>query len=191
MNYQILFIQGAGNLTTEQEQVIVDGLSSKLGNGLKIILPPIEGADDPTYRAWDDALTTNLNKLSGNVILLGHSLGGSVILKHFSMAQVPEKVIGMILFGVPYWKDQNWDVSEYEIQDEFVGKLRELNNVHFYHSTDDEVIPEQHFNAYQKLIPQAHWRVLSGMDHSYHGAVPFMVEDIHEMIGTRGKKSPR
>lgn len=185
MNYQILFIQGAGNLTREQEQVIVDALNSKLGDDFTILLPPVEGADDPSYQAWDKALTTNLEKLSGNVILLGHSLGGSVILKHFSMMAVPEKVIGIILFGVPYWKDQNWNVSEYVIEDQFIDRLSALDNLYFYHSTDDEVIPEQHFKSYQKLLPQAHWRVVSGMDHSYHGAVALMAEDIREMAGMR------
>lgn len=187
MTYQILFIQGAGELTTEQEQVIVDALSSQLGGDFNILLPPIKDADAPTYQAWEDALTANLKKLSGKVILLGHSLGASVILKYFSMEPVPEKVIGMILFGVPYWKDQNWDVSEYVIADQFVDRLSKLDNVYFYHSTDDEVIPAHHFKTYQKMLPQAHWRVLSGMDHTYHGAVLFMVEDIHDMIDTLGK----
>jgi predicted alpha/beta hydrolase family esterase len=183
MNYQILFIQGAGNVTTEEEQVIVDALRNKLGDAFTIILPPIQDADHPTYLNWETALTTNLDRLSGKVIILGHSFGASVILKHFSMVPVPGKVIGMILFGVPYWKDQNWDVSEYEIKDEFLDNLGKLNNIYFYHSVDDEVIPNGQFKSYQKLIPNAHWRVLSGIDHSYHGAIPEMIEDIEGLAG--------
>ena len=181
MSYEILLIQGAGNVTTEEEKVIVDALRIQLGDGFTIIYPPMPDADHPSYLAWEAVLTTNLKSLSGKVILLGHSLGASIILKHFSMEPVPDKVIGMILFGVPYWKNQNWDVSEYVIEDDFVANLSTLDNIYFYHSMDDEVIPNHHFEAYRKLIPKGHWRVLSGMDHSYHGAIPNMIKDIREL----------
>ncbi|MEZ2442843.1 alpha/beta fold hydrolase [Chitinophaga sp. RCC_12] len=181
MSYEILLIQGAGLVTTEEEQVIADALKAALGNEFRIIYPPIPDADNPSYQAWDAVLTASLKDLSGKVILLGHSLGASVILKHFSQEPVPDKVIGMILFGVPYWKDQNWDVSEYVIEDDFVANLSELDNIYFYYSTDDEVIPRQQFETYQKLLPQAHYRVFSGMDHSYHKAIPDMVADIKEL----------
>jgi predicted alpha/beta hydrolase family esterase len=181
MNYEILLIQGAGNVTTEEEQVIVDALNSKLGDAFTIIYPPIPDADNPTYLAWDTVLTTNLNNLSGNVILLGHSLGASVILKHFSKEAVPDKIIGTILFGAPFWKDQNWDVSEYVIEDDCLANLSKLENLYFYYSTDDEVIPHSHLESYQKLMPQANWRIVSGVDHSYHGAIPEMIKDIREL----------
>jgi uncharacterized protein len=182
MTYQILFIQGAGEVTTQEERVIVDALKTELGDDFTILLPPIKDADNPTYSAWADALITNLNNLSGRVILLGHSFGASVILKHFSSEPVPDKVIGMILFGVPYWKEQNWDVTEYAIEDDFLDNLSKLDNICFYHSMDDEVIPYDQFKAYQKLIPKAQWSVLSGIDHSYHGAIQNMVIDIQKLM---------
>lgn len=181
MSYEVLFIQGAGDVTTKQEQVIADALRSALGDEFTIIYPPMQVADHPAYLAWEAVLTRNLNSLSTNVILLGHSLGASIILKHFSREPVPDKVIGMILFGVPYWKDQHWDVSEYAIEDDFVANLSALDNIYFYHSIDDEVIPNDQFKSYQKLIPKAHWRVLSGVDHSYHGAIPNMIKDIQDL----------
>jgi predicted alpha/beta hydrolase family esterase len=187
MGYEILFIQGAGNVTIDEEQVIVEGLKANLGDGYAILLPPIKDADNPTYSNWEDALITNLNLLSGKVILLGHSLGASVILKHFSREPVPEKIIGMILFGAPFWKDQTWDVSEYEIEEDLAVNLSKLANIYFYYSMDDEVVPYNQFQSYLKLIPKAHWRVLSGIDHSYHGAIPEMVADIREL--TKNEKN--
>ena len=181
MSYEILFIQGAGNLTTAQEQVIVDALRANLGDAFTITFPSIPDADEPTYRAWDDVLTTQLNNLSGKVILIGHSLGASVILKHFSMVPVPDKITGIILLGTPYWKNQDWDVSEYVIGDEFVANLRQLKHVYFYYSLDDEVIPYTHLESYQQLLPQANWRILSGVDHSYHGAITDVIKDIQEL----------
>jgi predicted alpha/beta hydrolase family esterase len=181
MSYEILFIQGAGNVTTAQEQVIVDALRSSLGNEFTVIYPQMPDADYPTYLAWDHVLTTNLKNLSGKVILLGHSLGASIILKHFSMTPVPGQIIGMILFGPPYWKDQNWDVSEYVIADDFLANLSKLKNIYFYYSLDDEVIPYTHLKSYQSLIPQANWRIISGVDHSYHGAIAGIIEDVKEL----------
>ena len=181
MSYEILLIQGAGLVTTDEEQVIVDALKAELGEGFRIVYPPIPDADNPSYQAWDSVLTASLERLSGKVILLGHSLGGSVVLKHFSKEPIPDKIIGMILFGVPYWKDQNWDVSEYVIEDDFVGNLSKLDNIYFYYSTDDEVIPKYQFESYQKLMPQALYRVFSDTDHSYHKAIPNMIADIRDL----------
>jgi predicted alpha/beta hydrolase family esterase len=183
MNYEILFIQGAGNLTIEEEQVIVGALRNKLGDEFNILYPHMPEADSPTYKTWDEVLTKNLNSLSGKVILLGHSLGASIILKHFSREPVPDKVIGMILLGAPYWKDQNWDVSEYVIEDNFVANLGKLGNIYFYYSLDDEVVPYSHLESYQILLPKANWRIISGVDHSYHGAINGMVKDIQELSG--------
>ncbi|WP_448635408.1 hypothetical protein [Pedobacter panaciterrae] len=91
----------------------------------------------------------------------------------------------MILFGAPFWKDQNWDVSEYVIEEDFVTNLGKLANIYFYYSMDDEVVPHSQFKLYQKLMPKAHWRVLSGIDHSYHGAIQNMVIDILRMTTKR------
>ena len=177
MSYEVLFIQGAGNVTTEEEQVIVDALRINLGDEFTIIYPPMPDAE-PRYLSWNNVLTTNLKNLSGKVILLGHSLGASIILKHFSSLPVPDKIIGMILFGPPYWKDQHWDISEYVIEDDFLANLSKLKNIYFYYSLDDEVIPYSHLESYRKLLPQANWRIISGVDHSYHGAITDMIKDI-------------
>lgn len=181
MSYEILFIQGAGNVTTEEERVIVVALKAKLGVEFTITYPPMPEADYPTYLAWDEVLITNLQSLTGKVILLGHSLGASIILKHFSREPVPDKVIGMVLLGTPYWKDQSWDVSEYVIEDDFVNNLSKLENIYFYYSLDDEVIPYSHLESYQKLLPQANFRIISGVDHSYHGAIADMIKDLQEL----------
>lgn len=181
MSYEILFIQGAGNVTTEEEKVITNTLKSKLGDEFRIIYPPMPDADYPTYLSWDAVLTTNLKSLSEKVILIGHSLGASIILKHFSREPVPPKVIGMILLGTPYWKNQNWDVSEYVIEDDFLANLSKLEDIYFYYSLDDEVIPHSHLESYQKLLPQANWRIISHVDHSYHGAIPDIIRDIQEL----------
>ena len=47
MSYEVLFIQGAGNVTTEEEQVIVDQLRTNLGDEFTIY-PPMSDAE-PTY----------------------------------------------------------------------------------------------------------------------------------------------
>lgn len=102
------------------------------------------------------------------------------------MEPVPDKVIGMILFGVPYWKDQNWDVSEYVIGDDFLDNLGKLENIYLYYSPDDEVIPLTHLESYQKLLPQAKLRIIPGLDHSYHGAIENMISDIRDLSKNAG-----
>nr|WP_235788441.1 alpha/beta hydrolase [Salipaludibacillus sp. CUR1] len=40
--------------------------------------------ENPEYILWKKQLEKELDKLNGDVILVGHSLGGSVLLKYLS-----------------------------------------------------------------------------------------------------------
>lgn len=178
VKYHILFIQGAGTDAIKEEQIIADRLQQALGESFRIIHPPMPDADQPDYKTWKAAIAAHLNNLQGPVILLGHSLGGSILLKYFSQEGFPGNIIATILFGIPFWDDQNRDVSDFAIGQDAAKSLSRLENLYFYHSLDDEVVPLSHYETYKKLISDAHWRLLSGIDHSYSGATDYITEDI-------------
>ena len=182
MKYTILLLPGAGLSTVHQEKILADTLKAALGEEFSIICPKMPDADNPSYENWVNVLIEHLKTTRGKIILVGHSLGGSVILKHFSMAPVPSCIIGMVLLGVPFWKYQDWDVSEFVIADKFLPNFARLDNIYFYYSKDDEVIPFDHYGYYQELMPQSHKRLLSNVDHSYHNAIPNIIEDIQALV---------
>ena len=79
----VLFIQGAwGMYQPEGSGRLAAYLARELGAGYRVIAPEMPDADDPHYQPWRDRIEQELEALDQAVILVGHSFGGSVLLKY-------------------------------------------------------------------------------------------------------------
>lgn len=182
MKCEVLFIQGAGTETIAQEEPMVHALHQQLGPDFHIRHPVMPDADEPAYALWKGAIEKEIGAVAGPLILLGHSLGGSVLLKYFSETPVSENIAGLILFGMPFWGAAGWKYKEFELEEDKLQGLQALKGVYIYHSRSDEEVPLEHLDNYIHLLPAAQTRVLTEIDHSYKGAVNTIVEDINELV---------
>jgi predicted alpha/beta hydrolase family esterase len=171
MKYEVLFIQGAGEETIAIEEPIVNMLHKSLGPDFRIRHPKMPDAGNPRYNEWKECIRQEIKAAAMPVILLGHALGGSILLKLFSQEPVPENVSGIILFGVPFWGAEDWKFEEFEIDEQSCSRLRKVQHICLLHSRDDEQIPYAHLEMYQRALPDVRVKTLSGIDHSYSGAV--------------------
>src|SRR3712207_5812170 len=105
-------------------------------------------ADNPAYAAWKGRIARELAAPDGEVILVGHSLGGSLLLKYLSEENPERPVAGLFLIAAPHWGAEGWEVGEYALQDDFASKLPGELPVFLYHSRDDEVVPFAHHVLY-------------------------------------------
>jgi pimeloyl-ACP methyl ester carboxylesterase len=84
----VLFIQGAGGMyQPEGSGRLAAYLARELGAGYRVIAPEMPDADDPHYQPWRDRIEQELEALDQAVILVGHSFGGSVLLKYLLRAR--------------------------------------------------------------------------------------------------------
>src|SRR5690606_23113232 len=86
---RILFAYSAGSQDGSGEGSfdLVSTLKTELSDEYNIQYPIIDDPDAPTYQAWkklDSVFEKNMEPL----ILIGHSLGGSVLLKYLSEEEV-------------------------------------------------------------------------------------------------------
>jgi predicted alpha/beta hydrolase family esterase len=51
--------------------------------------------DSPDYEAWKNQIAKELTALDGELILVGHSLGGSILLRYLSEEKVQRPVAGL------------------------------------------------------------------------------------------------
>ncbi len=82
------------------------------------------------------------------MILVGHSLGASILLKYLSEEKAEKPVAGVFLVAPPYWGAEDWEVSEYALQADFASKIPKELPMFFYHSRDDEWVPFAHLTLY-------------------------------------------
>src|SRR3954453_23200609 len=82
---QLLFIQGGGKGTHDEwDRKLVESLRRELGEGYEIHYPRMPDEDSPSYATWKAKLERLLETLRDGAILVGDSVGGTILLKALS-----------------------------------------------------------------------------------------------------------
>src|SRR5829696_8065734 len=103
MKRQLLFVYGAGEEAYNEDRKMLESLRDALGAGYETRYPKMPGEESPTYAAWRDRIASELAELDGEVFLVGHSLGASILLKYISEDRPVTPIAGMFLVAPPYW----------------------------------------------------------------------------------------
>jgi predicted alpha/beta hydrolase family esterase len=178
MKRQVLLIHGGGQGAYEEDKKLAANLRDVLGAAYYVRYPEMPDADSPEYEAWKEQIARELAALDGEVILVGHSLGGSILLKYLSEEEVEKPVAGIFLIAPPYWGAEDWEVSEYALQNGFASKLPRDLPVFFYHSRDDEVVPFAHLALYTEKLARATIREFDGRGHQFNDDLSEVARDI-------------
>ena len=94
----VLFIQGAGSMNEpEGSGRLAAYLARELGTDYRLIAPEMPDAENPHYQPWRDRIEQELEAIDGKVILVGHSLGGSVLLSYLAEGSYRKPVSGLFL----------------------------------------------------------------------------------------------
>jgi predicted alpha/beta hydrolase family esterase len=70
--------------------------------------------EDPEYELWKPHLGQHLAEMRPRAMLIGHSLGGSFLLKFFSEENTNAEIAGLFLLATPYWGGNGWRYDGYE-----------------------------------------------------------------------------
>ena len=174
----VLFIHGAGGEAYEEDGSLVRSLRGALGPEYEVRYPEMPDADAPEYGAWSDHISSELSALDGQVLLVGHSLGASILLKYLSEERVEEPIAGVFLIATPYWETVDWKVAEFELHEDFPAALPEDMPIFLYHSRDDEVVPFAHLSLYAGRLPRVTVREFDGRGHQFGDDLAEVAEDI-------------
>lgn len=123
-------------------------------------------------------LKKNWFALNSEMILIGHSLGGSILLKYLSEKKLDKPIAGIFLIVAPYWGAEDWQVDEYTLREGFTAKLPEVPRIFFYHSHDDDIVPFAHLALYAEKLPQATIRALDVGGHQFNNDLSEVASDI-------------
>lgn len=179
MKKEVLFIHCAGPQGDhEGSGFLVSYLKKKLGPGYEVRFPEMPDPENPHYKPWKKELKRSLLDASDDVILVGHSLGASVVLKYLSEKSPSKPIAGLFLVGAVYWGKEDWQVEEYELDDNFSERLPPIPNIYFYHSKDDEVVPVSHLWYFAAMLPEAKIREFDHRGHLFGNGLPELIDDI-------------
>lgn len=180
MKKQIFFAHSGGPQENpgQGSYDFVQWLRQNLGEEYPLFDPVIEDPDAPTYEMWKEMFDLELPQLTGKVYLIGHSLGGSTLLKYLSEETCDVKIAGLFLVSPPFWGKGGWEAEDFALRSDFSEHLPDIPEIHLYHCLNDPVVPVDHVAFYRNLLPGAFIHKLNGNDHAFSDGLPILVEHI-------------
>ena len=182
MGQKILFIHSAGPQgENEGSDLLVKYLRLSLEAKYSLICPKMPDPENPTYHSWKRQLEKQLDLVDDEIILVGHSLGGSVLVKYFSEIPYQKPISGLFLIASPFFKGAGSALTEFSLREDFGSRLVSIPKIFLYHSRDDEWVPFSHQAQFSNKLPQATVREFDDYGHSFERPFPELIMDINSI----------
>jgi predicted alpha/beta hydrolase family esterase len=166
MKKQVLFVQGGGAGTHDEwDKKLVDSLSQKLGSSYEVRYPRMPNEGDPSFAAWKVALAQEIADLEDGAIIVGHSIGGTILINAIAETPPNRKFDGIFLIAAPFVGAGGWPSEEIKSMTKLGARLPQNTPIHLYHDSEDDIAPFAHVNLYEKAIPGATVHRLQGRNH--------------------------
>ncbi len=182
MSRQILFLQGGGKGTHDEwDNKLVDSLARELGDEYLIRYPRMPDEADPSYASWKQALVEEIAALDDGAILVGHSIGGTILINVLAEQEPPCKPAAVFLVATPYIGEGGWPSDDIAPMSDLGSRLPRGLPVYLYHGDTDDTAPFAHLGLYAKAIPDAAIRRLNGRDHQLDNDLSEVARDIERL----------
>jgi predicted alpha/beta hydrolase family esterase len=183
---QVLFVQGAGEgAHDEWDSKLVASLQAELGADYEVRYPRMPNEDDPHYAAWRPAIEKELAALDDDAILVGHSIGGTMLVNVLAEQWTGSKLGALFLIAAPFVGDGGWPSDEFNSSEDLGLKLPKNAPVHIYHGLEDEEVPPAHADLYASAIPQAKVHRVTGRDHQFNNDLLEVAAEIKSLESKR------
>jgi len=184
MTRQMLFIQGGGrDVHDEWDDKLVASLKRELGSDAEVRYPRMSNEDDPKYADWKPAIWLEVAKLDEGAVLVGHSIGGTILVHALAEEEPNVRPGAIILISAPFVGEGGWPSDDIEAKPDLGERLPAGIPVHLFHGSDDDTVPPAHADLYAKAIPQAQVHRLPGRDHQLNNDLKEVAEVVRAVDG--------
>lgn len=174
----VLFIQGGGKGAHSEDATLADSLKRALGPNYDVRFPRMPGEADPDVASWKQKISSELLRIPGRVILVAHSVGGSILLRYLAEEKVEKPIAGLFLLAAPSWDEDRWNFDDLKLPDDLAEKLALIPRLSFYHCRDDDVVPFAHLTLHGARVPRAVMRAVDSGGHQFGNDLTGVATDI-------------
>lgn len=178
----VIFIHGGGEGIYAYDEPLVTSLLAVLGEPYHVIYPPMPTPNQPDYDAWKTTILQQIDEAKGDVVLVGHSFGASILVKVLAEEVIAKRISGVFLLAAPYWSAPDWEVDAYALSDGFADALPVNLPITMYHCQDDEVVPIEHLEMYMRRLPRATIHKLDNGGHQFNDDLAAVAADIRALF---------
>jgi predicted alpha/beta hydrolase family esterase len=181
---ELLFIQGGGaGVHDEWDNKLVESLRRELGPNYEIRYPRMPNEGDPNYAEWKATLEKEFAALDSGAILVGHSLGGTILVNVLAEQSLEMKWGAIFLISAPFVGEGGWPAGDLKPPSDLGGRLPKGVPVHLYYGLDDETVPPSHGELYARAIPEASVHRLPERDHQLNSDLREVAAVIRSLEG--------
>jgi predicted alpha/beta hydrolase family esterase len=185
---QLLFVQGGGKGTHDEwDSKLVESLRRALGEDYEIVYPRMPNEDEPSYPRWKKALQKAFEKLREGAVLVGHSVGGTILVKLLSERVSPPNPSAICLVAAPFVGAGGWSFDDLSFPADLGARLPRNVPLHFFHGLEDDIAPPSHVELFGRAVPQARIYRLRGRDHQLNDDLSEVAAAISEASGLGSK----
>ena len=174
----VLFIQGGGKGAHAEDAPLAESLKRALGPKYDVRFPRMPDEADPNTESWKQKIFSELSRVRGRVILVAHSVGGSILLRYLAEEKVEKPIAGAFLLAAPSWDEDRWNFDDLKLPRDIAEKLAPISRLFFYHCRDDDVVPFAHLALHRARIPRAITRAVDSGGHQFGNDLTSVATDI-------------
>ncbi|NCD00554.1 hypothetical protein EOL94_00435 [bacterium] len=165
-----------------------DYLEDKLGRYFDIIKPRMPLKDNAKYSDWKIVFERYLEVLDDEIVLIGNSLGGIFLAKYLSEDNVSKNILSLCFVAPPFSSELlNEDLCNgFVLKDDLSKIEKQCENINFFFSLDDKIVPIKNMRAYKKKIKNANYFPLDNVvNHFFTDKLPEIVGAIKKDLNLK------
>jgi hypothetical protein len=156
-------------------------LKINLGENYDVIFPTMPIKHNANYMAWKIWFERHFKFINEEVILIGHSLGGTFLLKYLSENNFSKKILQLHLIAPAVFDDGL--TSEKLLTFGFdVTKINTIYNIcsdiHLWASRDDDCVTFKNSEIVKENLPSIEFHILENRGHFNSSEFPEILEVI-------------
>ena len=115
--------------------------------------------------------------------ILGHSMGGTFLVKYLAENDFPKKVAATFLVAAPYYeKGPDYSLADFKLPENLEKFKKQAGRTFFYHSEDDPIVSLKDFEGYKQNLNDAMGRVFKNRGHFLNESFPELIEDLKSIF---------
>ena len=182
MKKQITFFHGGATQEDyDADAKLVDSLKSTLGGEFTVHYPMLPEEEVPDLGRRKQ-VSYEISASEEDVVLVGHSLGASMLLAYLSENNISKRIAGIFLIATPFWSGHEDWVKAFKLQSDFADRLDKNIPLFFYHCRDDKEVPFTHLSIYKQKLPWATFREISEGGHQFNNDLSVVADDIKKLV---------
>jgi len=182
MTRRALFVQGGGTGVHDGwDDKLVQSLERELGESYAIRYPRMPNEHEPNYPAWKAALMNEFSLLKDGAILVGHSIGATILLHTLTEQPPTLRVGGLFLIATPFIGAGGWPSDDMQPRLDLSERRCADAPIFLYHGTEDDIVPVAHVHLYARALPHAIVRTCEHNNHQLNNDLSQVARDIRSL----------